>query len=279
MSTATIEAPASPASPGLPETPEQILADGVEAAYSVLTSRVSTHCPERTPLLRPILDELWSKRSAPASSRHSNHGAFPGGLLFHILNVMDIMLISREHLSGKLDLASNSAHSLFLRNSTTEAEFTDRRLAGEQVTPEAIVTVALIHDLNKTGDFSGNPLYVENILKSGKRSDASPFTTSDEYDVLTPLRKRLGDHDYMNILLPADGEPGAPQISSGLVSLARAEQISPGIVDVLHPWEKQAIIFHAGLYEKCDKTGFMGCEHPLSILIHFADMLASRVGF
>lgn len=272
MSTATIEQP--------PEL--NTLETAATAAADILRLRVRDTCSEqRKFFLQPILDHLVQGRG-PASSKHANHGASHGGLLLHTLDVLDIASLSKASLQTKLDMdTQESTRAGVLQESMPGEYFEARRLAWNEVTPESITTVAIIHDLNKVADFSGNVKYIQNVLKSGKVSDATPYKANENFAEWESVASYLSTNSslgWMRVLLRLD-LPGEVQVPSGLVSLAHAERLSSGIIDQLTAAEKQAIIFHGGLYEKGDKTGFMNFEHPLTILIHFADMLASRVGF
>ena len=100
----------------------------------------------------------------------------------------------------------------------------------------------MLHDLGKCGQF-GKPLYVPNILKSGKPSDTKPYETNR--DLLT---------------LPHE-----------VVSVVEATKF----IDLTED-EQRAIAWHNGLYG-CFKYDIQGKETPLYMIIHFADMWASRV--
>ena len=105
----------------------------------------------------------------------------------------------------------------------------------------SIVIAALLHDLGKAGQFN-KPLYVENILKKG-RSDAQPYKTNDELMTLP--------HEIVSVIE-----------ASKYIELTEDEQ--------------RAIAWHNGLYGAF-KYQIPGKETPLYMLIHFADMWASRV--
>lgn len=113
------------------------------------------------------------------------------------------------------------------------------------VTPEtknSITICALLHDLGKVGQF-GQPLYVENILKKG-RSEAQPYKTNP--DLLTL------DHEIVSVI-----------------------EIQKYIT--LTPDEQFAIAYHNALYTAIGKYNLQGKERPLQMIIHFADLWASRV--
>ena len=107
---------------------------------------------------------------------------------------------------------------------------------------DSITICALLHDLGKVGQF-GQPLYVENILKKG-RSEAQPYKTNP--DLLTL------DHEIVSVI-----------------------EIQKYIS--LTPDEQFAIAFHNGTYTSIGRYALPGKERPLQMIIHWADMWASRV--
>lgn len=107
---------------------------------------------------------------------------------------------------------------------------------------DSIVIAALLHDLGKCGQF-GKPEYVPNILKDGKQSDKKPYERNKD-------------------LLNVPHEVRSVVIASMFIDLTEEEH--------------HAILYHNGLYG-CFKYELQGTETPLYMLIHFADMWASRV--
>lgn len=105
----------------------------------------------------------------------------------------------------------------------------------------SIIICALLHDLGKAGQY-GKPLYIENILKKG-RSEAQPFKINDELMTLP--------HEIVSVIEAAK-----------YIELTEDEQ--------------RAIAWHNGLYGAF-KYDIQGKETPLYMIIHFADMWASRV--
>lgn len=105
----------------------------------------------------------------------------------------------------------------------------------------SIVICSLLHDLGKCGQF-GKPLYVPNVLKTGP-SKAQPFKTND--DLMT---------------LPHE-----------IVSVIEATKF----IDLTED-EQRAIAWHNGLYGTF-KYDIQGKETALYMIIHFADMWASRI--
>jgi len=109
---------------------------------------------------------------------------------------------------------------------------------------ESVVIASLLHDVGKIGQF-GKPNYVENILKGGKRSESKPYETNKD---LT-----YEEHEIRSVI-----------IVSKFIDLTEAEQ--------------NAILHHNGLWGKLDSSYSSTFDkHPLSVIIHFADLWASRV--
>lgn len=107
---------------------------------------------------------------------------------------------------------------------------------------DSVIIAAALHDLGKMGQFE-KPEYVDNILASKKKSDSKPF-------------KRNPD------LLNVPHEIRSVAIAAMFIDLTEEEQ--------------HAILYHNGLYGPL-KYEIQGNETPLYMLIHFADMWASRV--
>lgn len=151
---------------------------------------------------------------APASGgNHMSHG---GGLLEHSLNVLQVA----EKLSVAL-------------------------IGGKNMTDElrqSVVIVSLLHDLGKCGDFD-KKMYVENILKSGKQSDAKPYKRNPE---LTAVPHAV-----------------------------RSVKLATLFIDLTEE-EEWAILTHDGMYDYA-KTFLQGHESELFMILHWSDMWASRV--
>lgn len=152
--------------------------------------------------------------TAPCSG--SNHLAESGGLAKHTRNVIEI---------------AEKIHKAFFDTEDTRT-----------VNICELYLVCALHDLGKMGQF-GKPNYVENILKSGKKSEMKPY-------VVNP--------DLMNI----PHECRSIAIASSFIDLNENEQF--------------AILYHNGLYGDF-RYEISGRESPLYLLLHFADMWASRV--
>ena len=153
--------------------------------------------------------------TAPASG--GNHGHEEGGLLRHSLNVL--------HMAEKISVGL---------------------IGGKELTPDqknSIAICALLHDLGKCGDF-GKGMYVPNILKSGKQSEAKPYKRN----------------------------PDLTNIPHGIRSVIMIERYMELTED-----EEYTIAYHDGLYEPSNVAVIKGHETQLYMIIHWADMWASRV--
>lgn len=153
--------------------------------------------------------------TAPASG--GNHLHMEGGLAQHSLNV--------AQAAEKIGLALLGAE-----------EFNKVQ--------NSVLTCALLHDLGKCGDW-GKALYVENILKTGKRSEAKPWKRNPE---LTNI-----PHGIRSVLI----------IQKYLFDLTEDEEY--------------AIMYHDGLYEPSNVAVVKGHESVLYMILHWADMWASHV--
>lgn len=107
---------------------------------------------------------------------------------------------------------------------------------------DSIIIASILHDLGKAGQF-GQKGYLPNILKSGELSEAKPYTVNKS-------------------LLPVDHELRSIFIASRFIRLTEDEQF--------------AIMCHNGLYGN-QKRAIIGNETKLYMVLHFADMWASRV--
>ena len=143
---------------------------------------------------------------APCST--SNHLNIPGGLAIHSMNVYNIMCQLNKSMKVDID-------------------------------EESIIICALLHDLGKMGDH-GKQNYVENILKSGERSESKPYITNPNFLYIP--------HEVRSVV-----------IAQRYIILTEEEE--------------HAIYYHNGKYTH---TGYDLKETPLQMLLHFADLWASR---
>jgi len=151
--------------------------------------------------------------NAPCSG--GNHLCCEFGLVHHTRNVMMA--------------AENIGYALLGKNKYAEIR-------------DSVIIAAALHDLGKCGDY-GKQMYVPNILKSGKASEAKPF-------------KRNPD------LLPIDHATRSIKLATLFIDLTEDEEF--------------AIRYHDGLYETAN-YGVKGNETQLYMILHWADMWSSRV--
>lgn len=120
------------------------------------------------------------------------------------------------------------------------------------VPSDSLTIVALLHDIGKMGQFD-KPNYVPNMLK-GRATKADPNPE--------PYQSTSKPYIFNPELLYVDHEVRALSIISKFIDLTEEEQ--------------QAILWHNGLYGPF-KYEIPGKETPLYMILHWADMWASRV--
>lgn len=149
--------------------------------------------------------------SAPCSTKY--HLCVAGGLAEHSYNVWCAMALLKNAFANSLP---------------------------KNIGTDSLIIVTLLHDLGKMGNFD-KPLYTDNVLKSGKVSEAEPFKHNPD---------ALNIPHSINSVL----------IASNFIKLTEEET--------------HAIIYHNGKY---DKLGYeLKDETPLMLMLHFCDMWVSR---
>jgi len=107
---------------------------------------------------------------------------------------------------------------------------------------QSIAFAALHHDVGKIGTH-GKPYYIDNVSeKTGKTSEAKPYKHNNMVEC---------DHSIMSL-----------HILSRFVPMTEDE--------------RQAIVYHNMLYIPSGRD-VNGKEHPLTMIVHFADLWCSRV--
>ena len=144
-----------------------------------------------------------------------------------------------NHLAKKGGLAEHSVNVLTIAEKIGVALLGGARYNEVQ---DSVVIAALLHDLGKCGDYD-KPMYVDNILKAGKPSEAKPFKRNPELSA--------GPHAVRSI-----------KLATLFIDLTEAEE-----------W---AILCHDGLYDFMYKE-LKGKETWLQMIIHWADMWASHI--
>ncbi len=127
-----------------------------------------------------------------------------------------------------------------------------RTMLYPEIPAESVAICALLHDLGKAGQF-GKPGYIPNMLK-GRATKANP--NPEPYQ--STSKPYIGNPELLYI----DHEIRSIQILNRYIHLAEDEN-----------W---AILMHNGMYGPF-KYEIQGKETPLYLLLHMADMWASRV--
>lgn len=152
---------------------------------------------------------------------------------------------TQHHLSKKGGLAEHSLN-------VYEVAMDLSNVLCDMEPKESIVIVSLLHDIGKMGQFD-KPNYVPNMLR-GRATKANPNPE--------PYQSEAKPYISNPELMYVDHEVRALAIISKFIDLTEEEQ--------------QAILWHNGLYGPF-KYEISGKETPLYMILHFADMWASRV--
>lgn len=117
---------------------------------------------------------------------------------------------------------------------------------------DALIITSLLHDLGKCGDY-GKPNYVPNLVRSKKKNE------NGEYELVQSEAK---PYETNKELLYIPHEVRSIAIAERFISLTEEEEF--------------AILYHNGMYGDF-RYAIQGKETPLYLMLHFADMWASRV--
>lgn len=157
---------------------------------------------------------------------------------------------SQFHLSCKYGLVHHTRHVM------ENAEKLGLCLFGAEEynkVHDSVMIAAALHDLGKCGQFD-KPYYVPNMIKDGKPTKASP------------------EQKYKQ----SESKPF--EINKGLLHVdhcIRSVIIAWMYIDLTEE-EQNAILYHDGLYGSM-KYDVQGHETPLMLILHWADMWASKV--
>ena len=197
-----------------PAVEEQQEAARIEGNKKAIIAILRAHSREGMDLLIEKMEAIGFFE-APASG--ANHCHCPGGLAEHSLNVAR----TAETIASKLwgDAYSDMADS--------------------------ILVSALLHDLGKCGDY-GKKLYVDNILKSGNRSESKPYKRNKD---LIPTPHGMKSYDIANRYIDLSEE------------------------------EEAAIKYHDGFFERANSPVLMAMPKipQLLMIIHWADLWSAQV--
>lgn len=197
-----------------PAVEEQQEAARIEGNKKAIIAILRAHSREGMDLLIEKMEAIGFFE-APASG--ANHCHCPGGLAEHSLNVARMA----ETIAAKLwgDAYSDMADS--------------------------VLVSALLHDLGKCGDY-GKKLYVDNILKSGNRSESKPYKRNKD---LIPTPHGMKSYDIANRYIDLSEE------------------------------EEAAIKYHDGFFERANSPVLMAMPKipQLLMIIHWADLWSAQV--
>lgn len=159
---------------------------------------------------------------------------------------------SSHHLACEGGLAE---HSLNVLEQLIDFYKAAGHVADIKFVIDSLVITALLHDLGKMGDF-GKPNYVENLVRSKTKNKET-----GEYDL---IRSEAKPYTSNTSLVYEEHEIRSAIIASRYIELTELE---------LH-----AILHHNALYGKLDSAfNSQYDKHPLTMLLHFADLWCSRV--
>jgi 23S rRNA maturation-related 3'-5' exoribonuclease YhaM len=155
-------------------------------------------------------------------------------------------LVSYLEKSNFYEAPASSGHHLSTVGGLLERSLNVWNVAKElpmsnEVDRNDLIISCLLHDVGKMGYF-GQQMYLPNILASGKVSAAKPYETN---------KSIVLEHQDLSLM-----------ICNKFIDLNNEQAI--------------AIKFHNGLYTK-DGYTISGKETKLMMILHFADMWASRV--
>jgi len=145
---------------------------------------------------------------------------------------------SKYHLSKPGGLAEHSLNVCRYATAMIEAFYFKKKQAFEAEFINSVCICSILHDLGKIGQFG--------------KSCYKPVAPNDFIDDLYETNKEL---------LYVPHEVRSIAIISKFIELTEEEQF--------------AILYHNGMYGEL--KGFKGKETPLYLILHFADMWASRV--
>lgn len=155
-----------------------------------------------------------------------------------------------KHSIEKGGLAAHSVNVMFCAEKIGVALLGGK---GYNDIQDSVVIAALLHDLGKCGDY-GKQMYVPNMIKDGRPTKAQPDQKYKQSEA-KPW-KRNPD------LLPLDHATRSIKLATLFIDLTEDEEY--------------AIRYHDGLYEPANYA-VKGNETPLYMILHWADMWASRV--
>ena len=169
-------------------------------------------------------------------------------------------LIGHMELNGFFEAPSSGAYHLCEEGGLAKHSMNVYEIAkdindaiGTGISDQSIIICSILHDLGKMGDY-GKQNYVPNMVRSKTKNKET-----GEYDMVQSSAK---PYETNKDLLYIDHEIRSVAIAERFIELTEEEEF--------------AILYHNGMYGQL-KYSYSGKETPLSMIIHFADMWASRV--
>ena len=161
---------------------------------------------------------------------------------------------SKYHLAQAGGLAKHTFNVWLAAYSMIEAFYIKQNRPFTQEFLDSVVICTMLHDLGKTGQF-GKPAYKQFIHHGIK---------------LTPENINDPDLSFMDVSIEYETNKDLLYIPHEVRSIAIASQFIE-----LTEEEQHAILYHNGLYSELQSI--KNHETELYMLLHFADMWASRV--
>lgn len=155
-----------------------------------------------------------------------------------------------NHSFEKGGLAAHSVNVMFCAEKIGVALLGGK---GYNEIQESVILVSLLHDLGKCGDY-GKQMYIPNMIKDGRPTKTNPEQKYKQSEA-KPW-KRNPD------LLPLDHATRSIKLATLFIDLTEEEEF--------------AIRYHDGLYDTAN-YGVKGHETQLYMILHWADMWASRI--
>lgn len=216
---------------------------------------------------RSVLDIITSS-FAPASTSGGRHGGFEGGLTCH---TRDVWSLASRMAAQSVDVFLPRIQTASRGGSEYDREDLETGMAG--VSQASVLKVCIIHDLNKVSTFDGKPHYIPNA--GVKKVGAKLWKVNPDSEVSPTIKRSLAeigmeDHPVIGLL---SGK--SVQIRDGQVSLATAYAMVPELKGMLSEEEEFAVVYHDGAFVSL-RDGLMSKNSALQIILHAADMIASR---
>lgn len=235
-----------------------------EVNYEKLIKSVSLdiqNVPLRTSL-REFLDSIKPKLlTSPASSSLQYHHAYPGGLLQHINEVIQLGSEFLGVIFGAVNLGAGDL----------------------PINIEDLVVAAVLHDIHKVVDPFGRDYYVPHLIRASKskndlsmkRSEKKPYAQAEHVFKCRPYTDKSTSHSSTIVAMAELIDRNLEQLPEGELSLMLIHTMHPMLYSQLSPRTVSTIRYHEGAYGPL-KSQLRGKETPVLLALHTADMVSSR---